>query len=265
MPVKVSAPRRTPRFFMDSISELREIVRLTREYLERLAGDGFSHLLLREIPGESGKSGPAGPPPEVIQPITVEPQSRKEDGMERALGEIRERVDGCRKCGLAKTRMKTVFGSGSPRASVIFVGEAPGADEDRQGLPFVGRAGHLLTKMLAFIGLNREDVYITNVLKCRPPGNRDPQPDEVVCCEPYLLAQLDIIKPRLICALGRHAAQTLLKTEEGINRLRGRFYDYHGVKIIPTYHPAYLLRSPADKDKAKDDLKKLRAFLDESS
>ncbi|MCX6354554.1 MAG: uracil-DNA glycosylase [Candidatus Aureabacteria bacterium] len=250
---------------MNDISELREIVRLTRQYLERLVGDGFSHVLLGATPGESGKSGPHAEPSEVIQPITVKPQLRKENGMERAMEEIRNRVDGCRKCGLAKTRKKTVFGSGSPRASVLFIGEAPGAEEDRQGLPFVGRAGQLLTKMLAFIGLKREDVYITNVLKCRPPGNRDPQPDEVACCEPYLLAQLDIIKPRLICALGRHAAQTLLKTEEGINRLRGRFHDYHGIKILPTYHPAYLLYSPGDKDKAKDDLSKLRAYLDESS
>jgi DNA polymerase len=145
---------------------------------------------------------------------------------------------------------------------LILIGEAPGAEEDRQGVPFVGRAGQLLTKMLAYIGLKKEDVYITNVLKCRPPNNRDPLPTEVACCEPYLLEQLGVVKPRLICALGRHAAQTLLKTDRGINSLRGRFYDYHGINILPTFHPAYLLRNPADKVKVKQDLDKVKAFLD---
>lgn len=148
---------------------------------------------------------------------------------------------------------------------MIFIGEAPGAEEDRQGLPFVGRAGQLLTKMLACVGFGRGDVYITNVLKCRPPGNRDPQPQEVACCEPYLLEQLALLKPRLICALGRHAAQTLLKTDTGINKLRGRLHDYHGISLLPTFHPAYLLRNPADKNKAWEDLKRIRLLVDEKT
>lgn len=182
-----------------------------------------------------------------------------------ALKKIDRAVEKCAKCGLAKTRTRTVFGTGSTHPPVLFIGEAPGAEEDRQGLPFVGRAGQLLTKMLEAIGFRREDVYITNVLKCRPPGNRDPQPGEVDCCEPYLLEQLALLKPRLICALGRHAAQTLLKTDIGINKLRGSFHDYHGIKILPTFHPAYLLRNPPDKRKSWEDLKKVRAFVDESA
>lgn len=232
----------------DDVKELTEIVRLAGNYVERLIDEGTSYLAMR---GDLGKGDSKG----------TGVLSTGGDPV-RALGELQEAVSRCRKCALSKTRTKTVFGTGACRAPLILVGEAPGAEEDRQGLPFVGRAGQLLTKMLAFIGLNREDVYITNVLKCRPPNNRDPLPAEVACCEPYLLAQLEVMKPRLICALGRHAAQTLLKTDRGINSLRGHFYDYHGIKILPTYHPAYLLRNPADKDKAKQDLLKVKAFLD---
>jgi uracil-DNA glycosylase family 4 len=232
----------------DKIKEFREIVKLAGNYVERLINGGTSHLALRngvveEVSGEI----------EAAQAVT---------DPDRILGELQESVFNCRKCALSKTRTKTVFGGGSSRAQLILIGEAPGAEEDRQGVPFVGRAGQLLTKMLAYIGLNREDVYITNVLKCRPPNNRDPLPTEVACCEPYLLEQLAVVKPRLICALGRHAAQTLLKTDRGINSLRGSFYDYHGIKILPTFHPAYLLRNPADKVKVKQDLQKVKAFLD---
>ncbi|MEJ2746161.1 MAG: uracil-DNA glycosylase [bacterium] len=231
--------------------EFREIVRLAGNYVERLIDDGTSHLAMRgDVIGGDGKE--------------AETRSIAVDAV-RVLGELREAVSRCRKCALSKTRIKTVFGGGASRAPLILVGEAPGAEEDRQGLPFVGRAGQLLTKMLAYIGLKREDVYITNVLKCRPPNNRDPLPAEVACCEPYLLKQLEVLKPHLICALGRHAAQTLLKTDRGINSLRGRFYDYHGIKILPTYHPAYLLRNPAGKDKAKEDLRKIKEFLDGQS
>ncbi len=235
----------------DNIKEFTEIVRLAGNYVERLIDDGTSHLVLH---GEGIGGDSEG----------AEVSSPGEDPV-RVLGELQETVSRCRKCALSKTRTKTVFGTGSYRAPLILVGEAPGAEEDRQGLPFVGRAGQLLTKMLAYIGLKREDVYITNVLKCRPPNNRDPLPAEVACCEPYLLAQLEVVKPRLICALGRHAAQTLLKTDRGINSLRGRFHDYHGIKILPTYHPAYLLRNPADKDKTKEDLQKVKTFLDGQS
>ncbi len=160
----------------------------------------------------------------------------------------------CTRCELHKTRKRTVFGVGDARAQWMFVGEAPGADEDAQGEPFVGRAGQLLNAMLFAMGLKREEVFIANVLKCRPPGNRDPQPDEVECCEPYLLRQIMLIQPKLIVALGRHAAHSLLKTETPLARLRGQRLDYHGTPLIVTYHPAYLLRSPGEKRKAWEDL-----------
>ena len=163
-------------------------------------------------------------------------------------------VSACTRCSLHATRKQTVFGIGDRRARWMFIGEAPGADEDRLGEPFVGRAGQLLNAMLFAIGLKREEVYIANVLKCRPPGNRDPQPDEVGQCEPYLIRQIELIQPRLIVALGRHAAHSLLKTEVPLGKLRGQRLSYHGTPLIVTYHPAYLLRNPADKRKVWDDL-----------
>ncbi len=167
---------------------------------------------------------------------------------------LQEAVRTCTKCALHKTRTQTVFGVGNPSAAWMFIGEAPGADEDRQGEPFVGRAGQLLNAMLFAMGLKREAVYIANVLKCRPPGNRDPQPEEVAQCEPYLLRQIEHIRPKLIVALGRHAAHSLLKTETPLARLRGQRLSYHGIPLIVTYHPAYLLRSPGEKRKAWEDL-----------
>lgn len=167
---------------------------------------------------------------------------------------LQEAVRTCIKCGLHKTRTQTVFGVGNPAASWMFIGEAPGADEDKQGEPFVGRAGQLLNAMLFAMGLKREEVYIANVLKCRPPGNRDPQPEEVAQCEPYLIRQIEHIRPKLIVALGRHAAHSLLKTDVPLARLRGQRLSYHGIPLVVTYHPAYLLRSPGEKRKAWDDL-----------
>ena len=167
---------------------------------------------------------------------------------------LRQAVVNCTKCSLHKTRTQAVFGVGSQTAQWMFVGEAPGADEDAKGEPFVGRAGQLLNAMLFAMGLKREDVYIANVLKSRPPGNRDPQPNEVECCEPYLLRQIELIQPKLIVALGRHATHSLLKTEAPLARLRGQRLTYHGTPLVVTYHPAYLLRSPGEKRKAWDDL-----------
>lgn len=171
-------------------------------------------------------------------------------------------VSCCTQCKLHSTRTQTVFGVGNRRASWLFVGEAPGADEDRQGEPFVGRAGQLLNAMLFALGLKREEVYIANVLKCRPPGNRDPQPDEVEKCEPFLIQQIDLIRPKLIVALGRHAAHSLLKTEAPLSKLRGQRLNYRGTPLVITYHPAYLLRSPADKRRAWDDLCLARAIAE---
>jgi DNA polymerase len=174
-----------------------------------------------------------------------------------------KQVSVCQKCALHKSRTNTVFGVGNPDAGVVFVGEAPGRDEDLRGEPFVGRAGQLLNKILAAIGFRREDIYIANVLKCRPPENRDPAADEVVHCEPYLIRQLEIIEPRVICALGRIAAQTLLKTSSSLTSMRTEVHDYHGIPMVATYHPAALLRNPNWKRPAWEDVQKLRALYDE--
>jgi DNA polymerase len=179
-------------------------------------------------------------------------------------------VQGCTKCTLHRGRTQTVFGQGNAGARLVFVGEAPGFEEDRTGQAFVGRAGQLLTRMIEAMGLTRDEVFICNVLKCRPPNNRDPAADEISACSPYLFEQLSIIQPEVIIALGSPAAKTLLNTGESIGRLRGRFHDFYisglpgvgaAVPLMPTYHPAYLLRSPADKGKAWDDLQKVMAKL----
>ncbi len=177
-----------------------------------------------------------------------------------SLDGLRAAVDGCLRCKLGETRTNLVFGVGNPDANLVVVGEAPGASEDAEGVPFVGRAGQMLTKMIEnVIEIPRQEVYICNILKCRPPGNRDPEPDEIDCCEPYLRKQLAVIRPRLILALGRFAAQWLLRTKTPIGRLRGKFGRYQGIPCLSTYHPAYLLRNPRDKRVVMDDLLKAKA------
>lgn len=188
-------------------------------------------------------------------------QIYKTPGHTEDLQTLKKKVVNCTRCALSQSRKNAVFGAGNPSADLVFVGEAPGYDEDVQGLPFVGRAGQLLTKIIESIGYRREDVYICNIIKCRPPGNRNPLPSEILECQEYLLKQLDSIKPKLICTLGKFAAQTLLKTNTSITRLRGKFYDYHGIKLIPTFHPAYLLRNPKDKGLVWEDMKKIKRFL----
>ena len=165
----------------------------------------------------------------------------------------------CKLCTLGRSQI--VFGAGNPKARLMFVGEAPGEDEDKKGEPFVGRAGQLLTKIIEAIGMTRDQVYIANVIKCRPPGNRNPEPDEVASCEPFLFRQIDVIQPKVIVPLGKFAAQSLLKTVDPITRLRGREFDYRGAVLIPTFHPAYLLRNPSAKREVWEDMKKVRAIL----
>ena len=177
------------------------------------------------------------------------------------LESIREEIGDCQRCKLAPTRTHIVFGSGNPDAELVFVGEAPGYDEDQQGLPFVGRAGQLLTKIIESIDLKRENVYICNVLKCRPPENRNPEPDEVASCNPFLRKQLAAIRPKIVCCLGTFAAQTVLQTAAPISRLRGKFVDMDGMRVIATFHPAYLLRSPEKKREVWEDMKQIRAEL----
>ena len=179
-----------------------------------------------------------------------------------ALVGIREELGDCTRCKLhGLGRRQIVFGVGNPDADLMFVGEAPGADEDVQGEPFVGRAGQLLTKIIEAIGLRRQDVYIANLIKCRPPGNRNPEPDEMEQCEPFLLRQIDTIKPKVIVALGKFAAQSLLRTTDPITRLRGREFRYREAILMPTYHPAYLLRMPSAKRDVWSDMKRARAIL----
>ena len=178
-----------------------------------------------------------------------------------SLEAIREDLGACVRCKLHSTRTNIVFGEGNPRARIVFVGEGPGADEDATGRPFVGRAGQLLNKIIEAIGLKREDVYICNVVKCRPPGNRTPERDETSTCEPFLFRQLAVIQPEVIVALGLPAFQCLLKSKESMSRARGEWRDWNGIKVMPTFHPAYLLRSPEKKRETWEDMKKVRDYL----
>ncbi len=175
------------------------------------------------------------------------------------LESIREDLGDCQRCKLCQARRKIVFGAGYPKARLVFVGEGPGRDEDRSGEPFVGPAGKMLDNIIRAMGLTREQVYLCNIVKCRPPGNRVPNPDEIKTCLPFLKRQLDAIQPELICALGAVAAQTLLDTEEIISKLRGRFHDYHGIRLMPTFHPSYLLRNKGKKREVWEDIKKVMA------
>jgi uracil-DNA glycosylase family 4 len=180
-----------------------------------------------------------------------------------ALRAIREELGDCTRCKLHGGRTTLVFGVGNPRADLMFVGEGPGADEDVQGIPFVGRAGQLLTQIIKAMGYERDDVYIANVVKCRPPGNRNPEPDEIAQCQPFLLRQIEAVSPRAIVALGKFAAQTLLQTTDPITRLRGRFYRVAATPLMPTFHPSYLLRNPSAKREVWDDMKQVMALLKE--
>ncbi len=177
------------------------------------------------------------------------------------LEQIRAELGDCQRCKLAPSRTNLVFGVGNAKAELMFVGEGPGADEDLQGEPFVGKAGQLLTKMIGAMGLSRERVYIANIIKCRPPKNRNPEPDEIAACRPFLAQQISAVRPKIICALGTFSAQTLLNTQARISDLRGRFHDLNGVQVLPTFHPAYLLRNPDEKKRVWEDLQMIMAAL----
>ncbi len=238
-----------------------EIIEETRELIRKAAHPRRQTVALSpevaafyEAPASQPEAAPSAP--SVLPPPPTAGAASPE------LVALEQEVSGCTKCDLCKTRTQTVFGDGNPNADLVFVGEAPGENEDLQGKPFVGRAGQLLTDIIVKgMKLRREDVYICNVLKCRPPNNRDPQPSEKDQCEPYLIRQLDLVKPKVICALGGHAAKTLLKTDESTGRLRGRWHFYHGIPLRVTYHPAYLLRSPGEKKKTWDDIQHVMRLL----
>jgi uracil-DNA glycosylase family 4 len=247
----------------------RQTGRRLREDLEL-----FRDLGIREIYSGAGK-GPARsvrpePDPRPLRAgadaVATDPSLRPAIPAEFAdLDELAAFAAFCPRCKLSSTRTHMVFGQGSPRAELMFVGEAPGADEDRQGLAFVGRAGQLLTKIIEAMGLQREDVFIANVLKCRPPENRNPEADEVQACLPYLREQIRLIRPRVLVTLGTFATQAILETDLSIGRLRGRFHPMGAIQVMPTYHPAFLLRSPERKKDVWEDMKKVRDFLTESA
>jgi DNA polymerase len=217
-------------------------------YLEELRESGIegfpvdaSYDALRRVTQATAhKSG--GPEPAPAKP------SAEGAVHHETLENIRKNLGDCKRCKLGTTRKKLVFGVGNPRARLVFVGEGPGADEDEKGEPFVGDAGRMLNRIITAMGLKREDVYICNVVKCRPPGNRNPESDEIEACTPFLLRQIKSVNPETIVALGKFAAQTLLETKEPISKLRGRFRDFHGIPLMPTYHPSYLLRSGGNSD-----------------
>jgi DNA polymerase len=229
------------------------------DYLEMLKLSGIEFIPHTPQPTTQSPQASASVVP-VAQQTEVKPISAS--GKRETLLSFRDEISTCTKCSeLAQKRNRLVFGAGSAQAKLLFVGEAPGHDEDMQGLPFVGKAGQLLTKIIEAIGLTRQEVFICNVLKCRPPGNRNPQPIEIQNCEPYLIRQIEIIKRKVICALGTFAAQTLLKSQTSISALRGRFHTYQGIPLMCTFHPAYLLRNPDDKKKVWEDMKMVRQVL----
>jgi uracil-DNA glycosylase family 4 len=206
-----------------------------------------------------------GPLPEEEDPV-AESSSDGAESMHAAsdLAVIRADLGDCTRCKLHGGRTHLVFGVGNPAADLMFVGEGPGADEDEQGIPFVGRAGQLLTQIIQAMGYEREAVYIANVVKCRPPGNRNPEPDEIAQCEPFLMRQIDTVRPRVVVALGKFAAQVLLRSTEPISRLRGRFYPLGDAQVMATFHPSYLLRTPSAKREVWEDMKKVMAVLKDS-
>ena len=224
----------------DSENQTQNILDLAREFLKQQRELGLDALPL-----------PFG---DTDVDVLVLPDKNLETLQKQALN--------CRACQLCEGRSTVVFGCGNPQADIMFIGEAPGAEEDKQGVPFVGAAGQLLTRMIEAMGLQREEVYIANVIKCRPPNNRDPLPEEIAQCEPYLIQQIEMVSPVVICTLGRFAAQTLLKTTDSMGRLRGRVFDYCGVKLVPTYHPAALLRNAQWKRPTWEDLKRVRNLYD---
>ena len=266
-----SSPTQTPREKLEAWLRYYDDLNLGAFYTDRR---NMGRRPMKQATASAPASLPAMQPempiaaPKTAPPVSVLPVLNAPslfEAIDRVEGDtlerIREDLGECTRCRLHKQRNKIVFGQGNPRAELVFVGEGPGHDEDVQGLAFVGRAGKLLTQMIEAMGLLREDVYICNVVKCRPPENRKPEDDEVATCSPYLYRQLDVIKPKAIVCLGGTAAQALLKTKDSISRFRGEWFDYRNTKLLVTYHPAYLLRNPNAKGDVWKDLQKVMAHL----
>jgi uracil-DNA glycosylase len=243
------------------MSDQREQLAEHLKFFGEMGVDGYRRDAAWSARAESPEPRAESPEPKAQSP-EPKAQSPKSGESGESLAAIREDIGDCVRCKLCSLgRRQIVFGVGNPNADLMFVGEAPGRDEDIQGIPFVGRAGQKLTQIIEAIGLTRDDVYIANVIKCRPPENRNPEPDEVEQCEPFLFRQVDTIKPKVIVALGTFAAKSLLKSTDSISRLRGRVYDYRGAKLVPTFHPAFLLRNPSCRREVWEDMKKVRALL----
>lgn len=249
----------------DTVDGLVEEIQRSLRWLSSAGWKGFdcSPETLARLEGwlRPPKTVIAGPTPSIDPPIDVKGQAASPAAAGESLARIREDLGDCQRCKLWRQRRHIVFGQGDPRARLVFVGEGPGLDEDRQGVPFVGAAGQLLTKIIQAMGLSRDGVYICNIIKCRPPQNRTPEADEVAACLPFLERQLAAIGPECICALGAVAARSLLETDLPISRLRGRFHSYQGVAVMPTFHPAYLLRNPAQKRAVWEDVQQIMARL----
>ena len=248
------------------LSQLKERL----QYFKEMGIDGLSVKVSLEKVATTPVNQEIFPSPPVPESVVVKRNSLlfesplNQQPSAESLESIRTDLGDCRRCKLCSGRTNIVFGSGTSQAKLVFVGEGPGADEDAQGLPFVGAAGQLLTKIIEAIQLTRDQVYICNIVKCRPPSNRTPEEDEIAACSPFMFRQLESIRPRVICCLGAVAAQTVLGTKTAVGKLRGHFHDYRGIKVMPTWHPAYLLRNPNAKRDVWDDVKKIRALLDEA-
>jgi DNA polymerase len=217
-------------------------------YLEELSESGIDGLPAENVGAVPRPAALTAIPSGTRQSVSAAQQGPNTSELHESLDKILKNLGDCQRCKLGKTRKNLVFGVGNPRARLVFVGEGPGADEDLKGEPFVGDAGKILNRIITAMGIKREDVYICNVVKCRPPGNRDPEADEISACSPFLLRQIQSIQPEVIVALGKFASQTLLGTKDPISRLRGKFRDFHGIPLMPTYHPSYLLRSGGNSD-----------------
>ena len=252
------------------VSAIREHLRWRRRHGVGWVSEAASPRYGKEPPPP--REAPAPQPARSVEPAPTQepvrqgrPVRQEQPAPARPAGDlkqVRRDLGECKRCRLWRGRTNLVFGQGDPSAGLMFIGEAPGHEEDKRGEAFVGAAGQLLTKMIKGMGLQREEVYIANIIKCRPPRNRDPAPDEIAACEVYLKQQIDAISPAMIVTLGAFAARTLLQCETGITRLRGRFHAYHGVPLMPTFHPAYLLRNPEAKRPTWDDLKMVMAQMD---
>jgi DNA polymerase len=266
-----SSPTQTPREKLEAWLRYYDDLNLGAFYTDRRSMGNRATKRVKVIaPAAISAMEPeiADAPPKAATPVSVLPivnASSLFEAIDRVendtLEQIREDLGECTRCRLHEQRTKIVFGQGNPHAELVFVGEGPGHDEDMQGLAFVGRAGKLLTQMIEAMGLQRDQVYICNVVKCRPPENRKPEDDEVATCSPYLYRQLDVIAPKAIVCLGGTAAQALLKTKDSISGFRGIWFDYRNTKLLATYHPAYLLRNPAAKSEVWKDLQKVMAHL----